>query len=90
MIASTVGQSRASTVTDWGGMSAWTGKGSREVAVIAEGFGRSRQEVGERESLDFALLPGDAVKGRLVDASGTPVRGALVGAIGSRHRSFAG
>jgi hypothetical protein len=74
------------TTTDQDGrytLFGWTAKGRYEIAVDAEGYGQVNTFVGTKESVDFELMPGGAVKGRVVDQDGEPVAGVCIGAIGS-------
>lgn len=60
----------------------WTGAGVLDVHVVAPGYARSSANVGDRETIDFALLRGHAISGRVVGPDGAPVAGALVAAKG--------
>ncbi len=64
----------------------WTGGGAQEIAISHPDYGRDNARVESLDVIDFALVPGDRVVGRIVDASGTPVAGARLTAIGSTRR----
>ena len=55
------------------------------VTVLADGYARAARKATAEGELDFALAPGDAIVGRVVDESGSPVAGALVAAIATRN-----
>ncbi len=56
-------------------------QGADDLHAAAEGYARSGVTVGERETADFALTRSDAAIGRVVDATGRPLPGVLVGCV---------
>ncbi len=56
----------------------YTGIGSSDVHVTAEGYGRQGKEVPKQGDLDFALEPADDAKGRLLDPEKRPLPGVTV------------
>ncbi len=56
----------------------WTGKSERELVASAPGYVASIRPVPDAGDLDFALVAGDTVVGRIVRAEGTAVAGAFV------------
>lgn len=52
--------------------------GSEELGAAAEGYARHRSWVGPGDVLDFALVRGCDLRGRVVGADGAPVAGALL------------
>ncbi len=62
----------------------WTGEGVRDIHVLAEGYGRAQVDVGAKEVIDFRLVRGLVVKGRVVDEAGEPLMEAQVLAIASQ------
>ncbi len=64
-------------------LTGWTGRGVRDVHVVAEGFARAEADVEDRETLDFKLARGFAVTGRVVHPGGAPAAGAIVSAQGT-------
>lgn len=65
----------------------WPEKGESEVHVLAPGFARAQRAVGTSEYLDIALDRGVAATGRVVDADGHSVAGALVSVVASVHEN---
>jgi hypothetical protein len=62
----------------------WTGRGLRDLHVVAEGYGREGKDVPPEGDLDFALHRGYEATGRVVDTVDNPVARALVSAVASR------
>ncbi len=58
-------------------------RGDEMVTVRADGYATAREAVGTRDSVDFSLRRGFGATGRIVDAGGAPVAGALVAAVAS-------
>ncbi len=56
----------------------WTGEGVTDMVASAPGYGRHLRVVPPVGELDFELVPGYRAQGRIVDAGGKPVGGALV------------
>ena len=66
-------------------METWAPKQGRpELHARADGFVGWIAPVRESGDLDFELVPGDAVAGRLVDSSGAPLAGAFLSVLESR------
>lgn len=63
----------------------WPAEGISELTVVAEGYGRQAKVVPPEGEIEFALLPGDRATGRVLGRDGSPVEGARVGAVASRH-----
>ncbi|MFO0985692.1 MAG: hypothetical protein U1E76_28805, partial [Planctomycetota bacterium] len=61
----------------------WTGIGVDDLHVTVEGYGRQGKRVPSAGDVDFELMPGDRVEGRVLSASGRPVTGARITAIAS-------
>ena len=59
----------------WGG---WTGKGTSVLTAAAEGYAPLQLEVGEARVIDFALVPGRTLTGRVLGPDGEPLAGAQV------------
>lgn len=79
---------RQATTTDNDGryeLRGWVGEGVREIHAHAKGYGPDNVVVGSKEVVDFALAPGTAVKARVVDVTGRPLAGVMVGVIASVH-----
>ncbi len=66
---------------------AFSGNGSNDVHVTADGFGRMGKKVPDAGDLDFALKRSDTVVGRLMGVDGKPVAGAPIEAIASKRRN---
>ncbi|MDJ0975734.1 MAG: hypothetical protein QNJ98_14835 [Planctomycetota bacterium] len=65
----------------------FTGDGVRDVTASAPGYVRGRvMPDTESEELDFALVKGAVVTGRIVTVAGTPLEGARVVIVGSAHQ----
>jgi len=64
----------------------WTQRIFDDVEVLAPGYARGARRVGDLDVLDFALKPGFAVTGRILDPQGRPLAGARVAAVGSVQR----
>jgi hypothetical protein len=62
----------------------YTGNGSDDLHVIAEGYGRMGKRVPEEGPLDFELVRGDRARGRVLSAAKVPLGGALVSAVASQ------
>ena len=56
----------------------WTGLSYRDLAVRADGYVWQRVEQPDGDEMDFRLVPGDWVIGRVVDEYGAPVVGARI------------
>jgi RNA polymerase sigma factor (sigma-70 family) len=56
----------------------WTGKGTSVLTATAPGYVRVLRKVGDLEQVDFELLRGARLTGRVVTPDGTPVVGAIV------------
>ncbi|MBL8898802.1 MAG: hypothetical protein JNM84_14280 [Planctomycetes bacterium] len=61
----------------------YTGNGSDDLHVIADGYGRMGKRVPEEGPLDFELVRGDRARGRVLSATKVPLGGALVSAVAS-------
>ena len=83
---------RAFVLTDEQGQyefSGFSGKGSDDIHVTAEGYGRAGKDVPSEGDLDFELsraTAGDSVGGRLLGESGESVVGAQVQIVASQRR----
>jgi RNA polymerase sigma-70 factor (ECF subfamily) len=56
----------------------WTADGFNDIHVLADGYARTNEVVGSKETIDFALHRGFTATGRLVGPDGAPVPGACV------------
>jgi len=77
------------TTTDAEGRYAWrdwTGRGFDDLHCTADGYGRQGRVVPSEGAVDFALVPGDRIVGRIVGADGEPIAGARIGCVASRRQ----
>ncbi len=60
---------------EWPG---WTAKGTSVLTAMADGYAPLQLRVGDETVLDFALVPGRTLSGRVLDPGGAPIAGARV------------
>ncbi|MDJ0974959.1 MAG: sigma-70 family RNA polymerase sigma factor [Planctomycetota bacterium] len=61
----------------------WTGKGIRDLHVLADGYGRVERFVGDASTVDFVLDAATSIRGRVVDEDGAPIARAWVAVVGA-------